>query len=76
MIYFGLVVVARSGHDAGQRTGGFTCGVVVRGCPLLAVDLGWFAAPARPTIGHAEGTAGGYDVARGLVATVTSSGDG
>jgi hypothetical protein len=38
-----------------QRTGGLTCGVVVRGCPLLTADLGWFAAPARPRLGHVGG---------------------
>src|SRR5215208_5196992 len=35
------------GADRGRRG-------VVRGCPLLTADLGWFAAPARP--GWASGS--------------------
>jgi hypothetical protein len=53
-----LVVVSEVQAVTLPATGGLTCGVVVRGCPLLAADPGWFAAPARPTVGHAEGTAG------------------
>jgi hypothetical protein len=48
---------ARSGWSRCHPMGGLTCGIAVRGCPLLTADPGWSAAPVRPVLGHAEGTA-------------------
>ena len=52
-----------------------TWGSAYRSCPLVTPGCRSFAAPARPTVGHAEGMAGEHDVARSLPAMVVSLGD-
>jgi len=47
-----------------------------RCCPWLTPGCRSFAAPARPTLGHGEGTAGEDDAAPIVAARVASSGDG
>ena len=51
-------------------------GIGYRCCPLMTPGCRSFAAPPRPTVGHAEGMAGENQPCSGGAATVTSSGDG